>query len=138
MQRETLIDFFRDLVAIRGEFLAYDDGYRRRAYSYEAVGRAARGFAARLTAAGLARGDHVVFWGENRPEWIVAYWGCVISGVIVVPIDYRSSAAFVERVRQVVGARLVLAGEEVPAGLTAAEPESPAASLPAGRCRKAS
>ena len=37
------IDFFRDLVTIRGEFLVYDDGYRRRGHTYEEVGRAARG-----------------------------------------------------------------------------------------------
>src|SRR6185436_19957213 len=70
MPRTTLVDFFHDLSAIRGEFLVYDDGYRRRSHTYEAVGRAARGFAARLAAAGLRKGDKVVFWGENRPEWI--------------------------------------------------------------------
>ena len=77
VQRDTLIDFFRDLVTIRGEFLVYDDGYRRRTHTYEEVGRAARGFAARLAAAGLRKGDKVVFWGENRPEWIACYWGCL-------------------------------------------------------------
>jgi long-chain acyl-CoA synthetase len=112
VQRDTLIDFFRDLITIRGEFLVYDDGYRRRGHSYEDVGRAARGFAARLAAAGLGNGDKVVFWGENRPEWIACYWGCLISGVIVVPIDYRSSPDFVEKVRGLVDARVVLVGEE--------------------------
>ena len=112
MRRDTLIDFFRDLIAIRGEFLVFDDGYRRRGHSYEDVGRAARGFAARLAAAGLGKGDKVVFWGENRPEWIACYWGCLISGVIVVPIDYRSSPDFVEKVRGLVDARVVLVGED--------------------------
>ena len=113
MQRDTLIDFFRDLVTIRGEFLVYDDGYRRRGHTYEEVGRAARGFAARLAAAGLAKGDKVVFWGENRPEWIVCYWGCLIAGVIVVPIDYRSSSEFVRKVRGLVDAKVVLVGDDV-------------------------
>ena len=113
MQRETLIDFFRDLIAIRGEFLVYDDGYRRRGHSYEEVGRAACAFAARLTAAGLAKGDRVVFWGENRPEWIACYWGCLIAGIIVVPIDYRSTADFVAKIRGLVEARIVLVGEDV-------------------------
>jgi long-chain acyl-CoA synthetase len=113
--RETLVDFFRDLIEIRGEFLVYDDGYRRRGYSYAEVGRAARGFAARLAAAGIRKEDKVIFWGENRPEWIAAFWGCLISGVIVVPIDYRSSADFVARVQRQVGARILLAGEDVPA-----------------------
>ncbi|MSO45599.1 MAG: hypothetical protein EXQ59_02360 [Acidobacteria bacterium] len=114
MSRDTLIDFFHDLITIHGEFLVYDDGYRRRAFSYADVGRGARGFAARLAAAGVIKGDKVVFLGENRPEWIACYWGCLISGVIVVPIDYRSAAEFVERVRQLVGARVMLIGDNTP------------------------
>jgi long-chain acyl-CoA synthetase len=119
VQRNTLIDFFRDLGGIRGEFLVYDDGYRRRAHTYEEVTRAARGCAARLSAAGFTKGDKVVFWGENRPEWVAAYWGCLLSGIIAVPIDYRSSAEFVLRVRALVDARLILTGDDVaplPAG----------------------
>jgi long-chain acyl-CoA synthetase len=111
--RNTLVDFFRDLVEIHGEFLVYDDGYRRRGHRYDEVGRAARAFAAKLMAAGFTKGDKVVFWGENRPEWIVCYWGCLLAGVIVVPIDYRSSADFVLKVRALVGARIVLIGDDV-------------------------
>src|SRR5882672_9197602 len=113
MRRDTLIDFFRDLITIRGEFLVYDDGYRRRSHSYEQVGRAARGFAARLQAAGLSKGAKVVFWGENRPEWIVCYWACLISGIVVVPVDYRSSPDFVARVGRLVEAPIVLVGDDV-------------------------
>ena len=112
MRRDTLIDFFRDLITIRGEFLVYDDGYKRRGHSYEEIGRAARGFAARLKAAGLNKDDKVVFWGENRPEWIACYWGCLISGIVVVPIDYRSSPDFVEKVCGIVDAKILLVGED--------------------------
>jgi long-chain acyl-CoA synthetase len=118
VQRETLVDFFLDLVAINGDFLVFDDGYRRRTHRYAEVGAAARGFAARLAANGLRKGDAVVFWAENRPEWIACYWGCVISGIVVVPIDYRSSADFVARIRGLVGARVVLVGDDVPADPT--------------------
>jgi long-chain acyl-CoA synthetase len=113
VQRNTLIDFFKDLAEIRGEFLVYDDGYRRRAHQYEEVGRAARGFAARLAANGFVKGDKVVFWGENRPEWVACYWGCLLAGIIAVPIDYRSSTEFVLKVGSLVGARLILTGDDV-------------------------
>jgi long-chain acyl-CoA synthetase len=116
VRRDTLIDFFRDLATIRAEFLVYDDGYRRRRHSYEDVARAARGFAAALANAGLRKDDKVVFWGENRPEWVACYWGCLISGIVVVPIDYRSSADFVKKVRALVGARVVLVGDDVQEG----------------------
>jgi long-chain acyl-CoA synthetase len=133
VQRETLIDFFRDLIAIRGEFLVYDDGYRRRAHSYADVGRAARGFAARLTAAGVAKGDHVVFWGENRPEWIACYWGCLLNGIVVVPIDFRSSAEFVRRVAGVVDAKLMLIGDETGFDFTGFEISKPVKSNPVSK-----
>jgi long-chain acyl-CoA synthetase len=113
LQRETLIDYFRELGSIRGDFLVYDDGYRRRVFRYDQVARAARGFAARLSAAGLSKGETVVFWGENRPEWVACYWGCLLAGVIAVPIDYRSSAEFVAKVQGLVGARVVLVGDDV-------------------------
>jgi long-chain acyl-CoA synthetase len=112
--RETLIDFFHDLARARGRFLVYDDGFRSRSHTYGQVARAARGFAARLHALGLRKGDKVVFWGENRPEWIVAFWGCLLGGIVVVPIDYRASPDFLARVSRIVAAKLLLIGQDVP------------------------
>jgi long-chain acyl-CoA synthetase len=112
--RETLIDFFRDLSLARGNFLVHDDGFRSRTYSYRDVSRGARGFAAHLHQIGLRKGDKVVVWSENRPEWIVAFWGCLLAGVVVVPIDYRSSPDFLARVARIVTAKLVLIGQDVP------------------------
>jgi len=112
--RETLIDFFRDLARARGDFLIYDDGFRTRSYSYAQVGTAAYGFAAKLSTAGLRKGDKVIFWSENRPEWIVAFWGCLLAGVVVVPIDYRASPDFLHRVARIVSAKIVLVGQDVP------------------------
>src|SRR6266851_7567689 len=112
--RDTLIDFFRVLAAARGEFLVYDDGFRSRVYTYDDVGRGASGFAARLHEAGLRKGDKIVFWSENRPEWIVAFWGCLLRGIVVVPIDYRASPDFLARVSRIVAAKLVLVGQDVP------------------------
>ena len=114
MQRDTLIDFFDDLSLARGEFLVYDDGFRSRSYSYQEVGRAAHGFAARLGAQGLVQGDKVIFFSENRPEWVIAFWGCLLCGIVVVPIDYRTSPDFLARVARIVNAKLVLTGEDVP------------------------
>ena len=117
MPRNTLIDYFDDLSRAKGQFLVYDDGFRARSHSYVDVARGARGFAARLGEAGLHKGDKVVFWSENRPEWITAFWGCLLAGVVVVPIDYRASAEFLARIARRVAARLILVGEDVPSTL---------------------
>jgi long-chain acyl-CoA synthetase len=114
MARRTLIDFFEDLSRISGEFLVFDDGYRTWSLTYRETTERARAFAARLHAEGIVQGQHVVIWGENRPEWIVALWGCLLRGVVLVPIDYRASTDFLQRVAGIVDARAVLVGDAVP------------------------
>ncbi|MGE5243817.1 MAG: AMP-binding protein [Betaproteobacteria bacterium] len=114
MPRDTLLDFFDDLARSRGEFLVYDDGFRSHSFSYADVARGARGFAERLGTAGVRQGDKVVFWSENRPEWILAFWGCLLAGVVVVPVDYRASPEFLARVSRIVGAKVALVGQDVP------------------------
>lgn len=115
MPRRTLIDFYADLAGIGGEFVVYDDGYRTWSYSYAQIAAAAEAFAARLRAAGVTRGQAVVLWSENRAEWLVALWGCVLEGVVLVPIDYRASSEFLIRVSGIVDARAVIVGESVDA-----------------------
>jgi long-chain acyl-CoA synthetase len=114
MARRTLIDFFEDLSGISGEFLVFDDGYRTWSLTYRDTTERARAFAARLHAEGIVQGQHVVIWAENRPEWVVALWGCLLRGVVLVPIDYRASADFLQRVARIVDARAVLVGDAVP------------------------
>jgi long-chain acyl-CoA synthetase len=123
MPRDTLLDFFDDLSRRPGVFLVHDDGFRTRTWSYQDVAGSARRLADRLAALGLGHGDKVVVWGENRPEWIITFWGCLLRGVAVVPIDYRASADFLTRVRAIVAARLVLVGDEVRLAAGALGPE---------------
>jgi len=116
MLRRTLLDFYADLSTIPGEFVVYDDGYRSWSYTYAQIAAAAGVFASRLRAEGIAKGQAVAIWGENRAEWIIALWGCLLEGVVLVPIDSRASADFLLRVTAIVDARAVLAGDTVDAG----------------------
>ncbi len=88
---------------LRGTFLAYDNGFRRWSFSYAEVSRAARGlWRAPRRGRASTKGDAVIFWSENRPEWIAALWGCWLQGVVAVPIDYRASPDFLRRVAGIV------------------------------------
>ncbi len=113
MTRETLLNFFEDFGDLPNVFLIYDDGFRIQQRTYRETAQAARALAARLREAGVRKGDKIVFWSENRPEWIAAFWACLLLGAIVVPIDYRASAEFVLRIRDRVNAPFVWIGEEV-------------------------
>src|SRR4051812_30267576 len=114
-QRETLLDFFASFADSPQDFLLHYDGYRTGRFTYRDVASAARAFASRLHTYGINQGERVLFWGENRPEWVVALWGCLLARVVVVPVDYRASSDLLRRVQSVANAKLLLTGDEVSA-----------------------
>jgi len=119
MTRRTLLDFFADVTsdaaAKNAQFLAYDDGYRTWTWTYGDLAAASRGFAQRLRDEGVTPGQAIAIWSENRPEWIAALWGALLEGVVLVPIDYRTSPDFLLRVAGIVDAKAILVGEAVDA-----------------------
>jgi long-chain acyl-CoA synthetase len=121
MQRDTLLDVFNDLARSTDNFLIYDDRLRIHRHTYQDVANAARSFAARLRDCGIIQGDKILLWGENRPEWIAVFWGSLLCGAIVVPLDYRASAGMLASIQKVANARLLLKGDE---------PETPGIDIP--------
>jgi long-chain acyl-CoA synthetase len=113
MRRDTLLDFFEDFASSTDLFLIHDDGYRVRQATYAEVAAAARAFAARLEAAGIRADDKVAIWSENRIEWVVALWGCLLQRVVLVPVDFRASGDLLARIAAIVEAKAVLVGVEV-------------------------
>src|SRR5919109_4667828 len=113
--RETLLSFIDDCTA-RSEQTAvvHWRGLRITPWSYGRLASSAFQFARELEARGIGPGDRVLFWSENSPEWIVAFYGCLLRGVVVVPLDLKSAPDFATRVQQQVSAKLLLADEPQP------------------------
>ena len=97
-------------------------GLRRHATTYAELSRLTGRFAAELERRGIQKGDRVLLWGENGAPWIAAFFGCVLRGVVAVPIDAHGSADFAEKVRRDVQPRLVAGSREHITGL---DPETP-------------
>ena len=34
---------------------------------------------------GIGKGDAVLLWGENSPEWIIVFLGCLFRGAVPCP-----------------------------------------------------
>ncbi len=68
----------------------------------------ARRFGAELERRSILKGERVVIWGDNSPEWVAAFFGCVMRGVAPVPVDFAGSLDFVERVVREVTPRLMV------------------------------
>ncbi len=122
----TLIDDFRRLD--REIAVVRYQGNRRRVTTYDELARLAGRFAALLAARGIVQGDRVLIWGENSAEWIAAFHGCLLRGVLAVPLDANGSADFAERVAVDVKPKLAV-GDTTLLRKLAAVPSGP--SIPA-------
>src|SRR5579875_3015900 len=85
-------------------------GVRQRRLGFHQLATLARRFAAELEDRGIVKGDRLVLWGENSPEWTAAFFGCILRGVLPVPVDVGSSEDFVHRVVAAVSPKLILMG----------------------------
>jgi len=83
-------------------------GYRMEWFTYGQVVDLAFRFAHELDARQIRKGDRVMLWGENCAEWVVAFVGCAIRGVVVVPMDDGAASEFAVRVLLQVKAKLLV------------------------------
>jgi long-chain acyl-CoA synthetase len=60
-------------------------------WSYRNFIDACRRIGRGLLGAGLRKGDRVVLWAENRPQWMAVWMGAVIAGCVIVPVDFLVS-----------------------------------------------
>ncbi len=92
-------------------------GVRHLRTSYGAIADLAGRFAAELRKRDVGPGQRVALWGVSSAEWIAAFFGCVLRGVIVVPLDAASARDFVKRVIADTQAKLVVGDAELLRGL---------------------
>lgn len=119
-------DAYGDRIAFRLEAAAPEAwSYRRLASAVDAIAVELRG------PRGIGRGERVLVWGtSSSPRLTATYLGCMRAGIVLVPIDPRSSEDFVARVATQTEARaLVVDG---PQGATLELPRIDLAELPDG------
>jgi long-chain acyl-CoA synthetase len=75
-------------------------------FTYGQVLEMAVSLAGDLETRGIGKGERVMLWGENSAEWVAAFFGCALRGVVVVPMDDGASADFAGRVAVQVEAKL--------------------------------
>src|SRR4051812_492898 len=77
-------------------------------WSYHKVATTAYQFARELEARNIGSADRVLLCARNSPEWVAAFFGCLLRGAIVVPLEVQSDPAFVTRVQEQVNAKMLL------------------------------
>jgi len=87
-------------------------GNRRVVTTYAELATLAGRFSRMLADRGIAPGERVLLWGANSAEWVAAFFGCVLRGVIAVPLDAAGSIDFATRVIADVTPRLIVGDRE--------------------------
>jgi long-chain acyl-CoA synthetase len=113
MARTSVGEWLGDFL-LHGKECAYVQrrGYRTERWSYGQVASLAFQFARELEGRGIAKGERVLIWGENCAEWVAAFLGCALLGVIAVPMDDAATDDFALRVTREVGVRLMVCARE--------------------------
>src|ERR1700752_1118039 len=118
MPRHSLIEYLQEYPKHgRTVAFAHRSGYRMLRASYRGGGELAAQLARDLEGRGVGIGDRVLLWGENSPEGVAAFFGCILRGAVAVPIDQSATPDFASRVGQQVDAKLLMAdSKNVPRG----------------------
>ena len=109
MKRNSIAGFLEEFERQGSEYAYVQPrGYRTERWTYGQVAELASRFARELDSQAIAKGDRVMIWGENRAEWVAAFFGCALRGIVAVPMDDAAAPDFARRVYAQVDARLLV------------------------------
>ncbi|PYU39513.1 MAG: AMP-binding protein [Acidobacteria bacterium] len=109
MPRKNLLSLFSDLARFGGDVAVIQRrGYRREKLTYKELYASALFWSHALAGRSVVPGDRVLLWGPNSAEWVACFWGVLLRGAVVVPMDSRASSDFVQRAIKDAGVKLIL------------------------------
>ncbi|HUS05303.1 MAG TPA: AMP-binding protein, partial [Bryobacteraceae bacterium] len=86
--------------------VVHREGFRTVHTSYYDLAQMAGRFAAELDRRHIGKGDRVLIWGDNGAPWIATFLGCLLRGVLAVPLDEAGSPEFGRRIAGEVSPKL--------------------------------
>jgi long-chain acyl-CoA synthetase len=109
MPRKNLLSLFADFARFGGDVAVIQRrGYRREKLTYTELYASALFWSHALAGRGVVPGDRVLLWGPNSAEWVACFWGILLRGAVVVPMDSAASPDFVRRAVKDAGVKLIL------------------------------
>ncbi|HKW65024.1 MAG TPA: AMP-binding protein [Candidatus Acidoferrum sp.] len=109
MLRRNLLTLFDDFARFAGDVAVVQTrGYRREKLTYVELTAYASFWSYALGGRGIGPGDRVLLWGPNSAEWVACFWGILLRGAVVVPMDATAAPDFLQRAIQDAGVKLIL------------------------------
>lgn len=105
----TLQKFFKQWSNNKGTAILFKKSYRVHKTSYKEFANQIKRIATLLKP--LKKGDMLMLWAPNSPEWAAVFFACALKGVIVIPVDFTAKPDFAQRIQSQVKAKLLVCHE---------------------------
>jgi long-chain acyl-CoA synthetase len=113
--RQNLLSLFADFLRFSGDTAVVQRrGYRREKLTYAELYARILFWSHALAGRGIFPGDRVLLWGPNSAKWVACFWGILLRGAVVVPMDSAASPDFVQRAIKDAGVKLILRDRQQP------------------------
>jgi len=96
---QTLIELINKLKEYNNQIaLINKTEFRTFKWTYSKLHTYIKKFSAFLEKNNIKKGDKIAILGQNSPEYVIICLGAVLNGVILIPIDIRSTQDFIEKI----------------------------------------
>ncbi len=99
---ETLNDILEESARKFGtkDALTIRPGFRTRSWTYADLNEVVPRVARYLQDTGMKKGDRVLIWGVNRPEYGIAFLAALRVGAVLVPLEANYAAEFAQKIAE--------------------------------------
>lgn len=108
---ETINTLFAQTVercADRPALIESAGGDQMSTLTYRMLQERVQGFAGYLQQQQIIKGDRILIWSVSRTDWMVAYLGAMLLGVVVIPLDVNNKEDFLTKIAQSTDPKLLI------------------------------
>ena len=87
-------------------------GFRTRTWTYRDLADVVPRAAGYVAESGIAKGERVLIWGVNRPEYGIAFLAALHAGAVLVPVDVNSLVEFAAKIAERTRAKAIIASAQ--------------------------
>lgn len=117
---KTIVELLRTAVSQNGTRVAFLEPVgngEMASLTYDELLQRAQHFAGALQKKGLQKGDPIIIWSASRIDWIVAFLGAMLLGVVIVPLDNQSKEDFLAKIEHSTEAKFLVTNQQQYNGL---------------------
>ena len=105
---KTVVDIISTFNKNEKVALIHKTGFRTFKLTYDELYKKILKTSSFFENSGLQKGDKIIIWGYNSPQWGIAFLAAALRGIILVPIDYMATGDMVKKIHKIVKSKLIV------------------------------